>query len=79
MSNKSCKYQKSYFSMVFTDDNASDTDQNSKLDLDHKDSSNKPSNKSLCVCVPSNVPVVTILYLALTHPDKIVVSDLALN
>ena len=46
MSNKSCKYQKSYFSMVFTDDNASDTDQNSKLDLDHKDSSNKPSNKS---------------------------------
>ena len=46
MSNKSCKFQKSYFSMVFPDDNTSDTEQMSKLDLDHTDSSNKPSNKS---------------------------------
>ena len=46
MSNKSCKFQNSFFSMFSSDDNASEDDPSAKMDLDHTDSSNKPSNKS---------------------------------
>ena len=46
MSNKSCKFQNSFFSVISQDDNASDDESNSKTGLDHTDSSNKPSNKS---------------------------------